>query len=125
LGKINGIPAETKLESDVLVAKLLMRGSKYADAEAKLKALSTTLPNDDPQKPFLTVLLAQAQIEQNNFATVEQLLKGAIAASGDPTVCGLAHNTLGDYYVKKGQEEDAFWEYLKVDVLYNQDREQQ
>src|SRR5262249_25599559 len=89
LGKINAIPAETKLESDVLVAKLLMRGNKFADAEAKLKALSTTLPNEDPQKPFLTVLLAQAQIEQKNLGAVEQLLKSAIATTTDPNVQGL------------------------------------
>src|SRR5258708_25051525 len=49
LGKVAGLPAETKVESDVLVAKLLMRGSKYAEAETKLKALAATLPNDDPQ----------------------------------------------------------------------------
>lgn len=126
LGKVAGIPAETKLESDVLVAKLLMRGSKYADAEAKLKSLSTTLPNDDPQKPSLLILLAQAQIEQNNLGGVEPLLRSALASTTtDPTIRAHAHNTLGDYFQKKSQLDDAFWEYLKVDVLYNQDREQQ
>ena len=43
LGKVPGIPPDTKLESDVLVAKLLMRGGKYADAEKKLQALGTAL----------------------------------------------------------------------------------
>lgn len=125
LGKVNGIPPTTKLESDVLVAKLLMRGKNFADAETKLKSLSTTLPTDNPQKPLLTVLLAQAQMEQNNLAGVEALLKGAIAATEDGAIRGLAHNTLGDYYLKKNQAEDGFWEYLRVDVLYSQDRDQQ
>jgi len=36
-----------------------------------------------------------------------------------------AHNGLGDYYREKGQVEEAFWHYLRVDVLYSQDLEEQ
>jgi hypothetical protein len=35
-----------------------------------------------------------------------------------------AHNLLGDYYLAKGQPEPAFWEYLYVDTLYTQDRDE-
>jgi hypothetical protein len=124
LGKIAGVPSQVKLDSDVQVAKLLMRDRKYAEAEAKLKALSAALPNEDPQKAGLLVVLAQAQMEQNQLGEVEPLLRGVVASATDPVQQAQAHNALGDFYQKKNQPEDAFWEYLKVDVLYNQDREQ-
>jgi hypothetical protein len=37
----------------------------------------------------------------------------------------LAANTLGDYYRETGKQEDAFWQYLWVDIVYNQDKHEQ
>ncbi len=37
----------------------------------------------------------------------------------------MAYNLLGDYYSRKGQAEEAFWNYLRVDAMYNEDIEEQ
>jgi predicted negative regulator of RcsB-dependent stress response len=115
-------PREMKRESEILVAKMLVRGGKYADAEARLKALSTSLAADDPQKPFIQVYLAQSQIAQNNLGQAEAQLKAVLAGTADADVKALAHNFLGDYYQAKNQPEEAFWHYLRVDVLYSQEK---
>ena len=36
----------------------------------------------------------------------------------------MAHASLGDYYRIKKQDEEALWEYLKVDALYSQEKEE-
>src|SRR2546421_350036 len=38
LGDLADVPREVKMESDMLVSRLLLRGGKYADAEKKLKS---------------------------------------------------------------------------------------
>ena len=38
--------------------------------------------------------------------------------------CVCIHNCLGDYYRLRKELEPAFWEYLKVDTLYSQDKEE-
>ena len=45
-----------------------------------------------------------------------------LAGSGDPSLRALIHNTLGDYLLKRNKPKDAFWEFLRVDVLYNTDK---
>ena len=50
----------------------------------------------------------------------EKELRTILAGTDDKSVKALAHNTLGDYYTKLKQDEDAFWEYLRVDTLFGE-----
>jgi hypothetical protein len=124
LTKIPGIPDTVKRRGEVLVAQLFIRSKQFSEAEAKLTALQKSIPADDAQRPFVSLYLAQSLIEQNKLAEVPNHLRGALKTSTDEKVRALAHNFLGDYYLKRNEEEKAFWEYLKVDMLYNQDTEQ-
>jgi hypothetical protein len=122
LAKIPNLPKEVKQEVDLLVAQLSLRSGKMDEALQTLDGLRTSLPAADPQRAFVLVYLAQAQLSLNKLNDVEANLKAALAASSEPAVKCLAHNTLGDYYRKKNQNEEAFWEYLRVDALYPPDR---
>jgi hypothetical protein len=122
LTKVPNVPKEMKQEVDLLRAQLLLRTGKSEDAEKLLDGLRTSLAAADPQRATILVYLAQSQIAQNKMNDVEANLKAALAAAGEPAVKGLAHNVLGDYYRKKNMNEEAFWEYLRVDALYSQDR---
>jgi hypothetical protein len=122
LTKIPGLPKEMKDEADLLVAQLSLRSGKFGEAETILDGLRTSLSPADPQRALALLYLAQAQLSANKLNDVEAHLKAALASSSDPAAKCLAHNTLGDYYRKKNMNEEAFWEYLRVDVLYPQDR---
>jgi tetratricopeptide (TPR) repeat protein len=122
LTKIPNLPKEMKQDAELLVAQLSIRAGKLDDAEKILDGLRSNLGPNDPQRGVALVYLAQTQIALNKLSDVDATLKAALAATSEPSVKGLAHNALGDYYRKKNQHEDAFWEYLRVDALYSQDR---
>jgi hypothetical protein len=124
LAAVPDLPKELKQESEVLGVRLLLRVGKFPDAEAKLKALQAGMARDDPQRTFVDAFLVQSQMAQGNLAQAEPQLRAVVQGAKDPAVQGLAHNLLGDYYRLKNQPEQAFWEYLRVDVLYNADREE-
>jgi hypothetical protein len=124
LAKVPGIPAEVRQESTVLVARALLRASKPADAEAELKGLQAKMSTTDPQRPNVEVFLAQCRLAQGQLGQVEAPLRAALQNTSDAAVRAAAHNLLGDYYLAKGQPEPAFWEYLYVDTLYTQEREE-
>ena len=109
----------------MLVARLLLRERKAPEAEAELKGLRAKLSTTDPQRPAVEVYLAQSRLAQGQMGQVEAPLRAAIHDTSDAAVRAAAHNLLGDYYQAKGQPGPAFWEYLYVDTLYNQDREEQ
>jgi hypothetical protein len=124
LAKVPGAPPAVQQESTLLVARLLLRGQQAAEAQTELKGLESTMSTTDPQRPAVEVLLAQCRLAQSQLGQVEAPLRAALQATSDPAVRATAHNLLGDYFLAKGQPEPAFWEYLYVDTLYSQDREE-
>jgi tetratricopeptide (TPR) repeat protein len=124
LRSLPGLSRELVMESNILVSSLLMRGKKYTEAEKSLQEVRAALPDGDPQKPMIVAYLCQAQMKQNKTQDIEKQLTYAINSSSEAPILAVAHNTLGDYFRMKNQDEDAFWHYLRVDVLYPGDREE-
>ena len=114
-------PKDIKLAGTVAVSQMLMRAKRYPDAEKRLGSLLDTLPPGDPQRAQTQVYLVQSQIAQKKTLGAEKTLKDAIAGTSEPLLRGIAYNVLGDYYREKGQIDDAFWAYLRVDAMYNLD----
>lgn len=127
LAKIPDAPKEVKQESQLLVGRFLLRGAKpnYAEAEKMLKSLDGDLSATDLHKPFVQAYLAEAQLGQKKTTGVDKELKAALKASTDSKLRGLVHNLLGDFHRLKNQNGEAFWHYLRVDALYNDDPEEQ
>jgi hypothetical protein len=117
-------PKEVRQEFGMLAVGNLIRQNKHADADAKAKAIKAAMAPDDPQMPKLKVYLAACDVAARKFDGVETELDKVVESGADSDVKALARNTLGDYFRAKGDKEKAFWEYLWVDVHYNQDREE-
>jgi hypothetical protein len=124
LAAVPGLTPKVRLDSDLLGVRLLLRAGRLAEAEKKLAALDAALPAGDPAKPAVQVFLAKAKLARGDDAGVEAQVKSALAAGGDYAVGAAGHNVLGDYYLKAGRPEDAFWEFLRVDVQYGEEREE-
>ena len=117
-------PKEVRQEFGLLAVRNLIRKNKHADAAAKARAIQKGMAPNDPLALKLKVYLAACDIVASKFDGAEKELKTVIESGADSDVKALARNTLGDYYRAKGDNEKAFWEYLWVDVHYNQDREE-
>src|SRR5260370_31873944 len=75
----------------------------------------------DPQRGRREVFFVKSKVAQRKTAGAEKQLKDAISGTADAALRGTAYNVLGDYYREKGQTEEAFWAYLRVDAMYNAD----
>src|SRR4029077_7169265 len=116
---------EIRATSLLSAARLLIKTNNFAGAEAKLLDLQKTLPAESIYASKVQVFLAQCQAlgdDAAKAAAAEKQLRELLTTSKDATVLAQVHNTLGDYYSKKDKLDDAFWEYLRVDVLYSGDR---
>jgi predicted Zn-dependent protease len=122
LAEVPGLPQDLKQQADMLAIRLLLRSGKNAEAGKRLQRLQRDLAPGDPQRAFVGVCLVQTEMARGNLEAAEAQLKAALKGATDPATRAIAYNLLGDYYRLKGQLEAAFWSYLRVDVLYNQDR---
>jgi hypothetical protein len=125
LADLPDVPKALKEESEILVGRLLLRGGQFAAARKRLEKLAGSMSEGDPQKPFVDVYLVESKIGQDQLDGVDKALEKVIKSSSDARLRGTAYNLLGDYYRKKGQKDNAFWAYLRVDALYNEGPEAQ
>ena len=124
LGRNPDVPPEIRLNVNLLVARRMLQNGKYDEAEKKLSSVLADT-KDEKQREYVQVYLTGAQVAQGNVKDTEKPLRDAIkAAGGDDKLRALAFNTLGDYYQQAKQPGEAFWQYLRVDVLYSQDPEE-
>ena len=124
LAKIPGIGDEIQQESQIKSAEMMVRSKKYASAEALLTNLTRKLKPDDPQAVRLRIALAECQGAKGQVDQAVQTLEGIIAQPVAGELKAAAYNTLGDCYQAQGKPKEALWNYLYVDVIYHQNREE-
>lgn len=125
LAELPGISPRMKLDGQLKGARLLMAARKFADAETKLNQVASALSANDPQRAMVEVYLIQSRIAQKGkLDGIDTKLHEVLRTVKDGSLRAAAHNSLGDYYRAKGDLAQAFWEYCKVDMLYNQDKEE-
>jgi hypothetical protein len=116
------VPKGVVHEASLEVVRYLIDGKKYDQARSRLAKV--TLPARDPLLPRAQVYGAECQIEKEKYADADKVLKAVLAGGADVRLKARASNRLADSYRLQKRAEDAFWQYLWVDVLYNQDAEE-
>jgi tetratricopeptide (TPR) repeat protein len=119
------VPKEVQQEAELLVDRMLIRDNKHAAAQERLQKMAAALQTTDPEYARVQVYLAQCQVAAGKFDQAAVELRKLRDGSADPAVKGLIYNALGDIARQNKQMEEAFWDYLWVDVVYNQDKHEQ
>ena len=124
MGKLPGVPKEIKTDSDFLILKLLMRTNRMAEAESKLKEVESLILEGDPRRSQVLLVKTQANLLNNQLNSIEVDLNKVIDLSDETFTRSKAFNLLGEFYLKKNKDAEAFWAFLIVDTLYNQDTDE-
>src|SRR5262249_8496637 len=110
---------------DLLAARVSMRAEKYGDALKKLQALADRLPADSPHKNKARVLQAECLAGLKKYAAARDKLNALLKeAKDDKDVRAQAYNALGRCHLLQQQHKEALWDFLRVDVVYNQNKEE-
>jgi hypothetical protein len=97
---------------------------KYAQAQQKLTAMLQGADKADALRVRIGLAECKAALGQHAEA-IKDLETIMTEAEGDSGLLAAAHLGRGDCYRLNKQFREAMWDYLWVDVVYNQDREQQ
>ncbi|MBX9680850.1 MAG: hypothetical protein K2X38_18995 [Gemmataceae bacterium] len=115
---------DLKLDYELQSALVSVQSGKFDAAMKKLKALETKMPKGSRQAVRAQVAqaecLANAKKIDEAIAMVKPILKDVTDKAGKAA----AYNTLGYCYFQKEDFKQARWEFLWVDVVYNQDRKE-
>jgi tetratricopeptide (TPR) repeat protein len=132
LAKLDALSDEARMDAKMLAIQAKIQGGKYADAKGDVLELQKELPKGSRFHARARVAEAECLVAETKgkdeatkgklFEQAIDLVKGVIKDSSDKYVKAVGHNTLGYCYLEQGKPKDAMWEFLWVDVVYNQDR---
>ncbi len=125
LAALAELPVETRLNCHITSARLLVEAKQFAEAEKKLTDLLRGAQANDRQAARLRIALAECRIADNQLAAAEKDLEALTEQLTEPELKAFAYNALGDCYQRQGDPKKAMWSYLKVDVLYSQNKQEQ
>jgi hypothetical protein len=124
LAASEALPKDARQEFSLAEARLLIRANQHEAALKKLKDVAGDIAADDPRQARIQVYVTACNAAAGKIPDAEKQLTELIAGKADNDAKALACNALGDLHLRDGKAGDAFWDYLWVDVLYNQDREE-
>ncbi len=113
---------EVKAEAELQAAQLGMSAKNYDQALAKLQALAARQPRNSRQARRVSIVQAECLFHVNKAAEANKILRSILKDSSDNGLKAMAHNTLGKILYEQSAYKEARWEFLWVDVVYNQDR---
>ncbi len=122
---------KTKQEALLFEAQVTLRSGKTDLALKKLAAFIGKLPSDSPQALRAKViqgtcfLAGKKDTKDQESKKGLDLLRSVIKETKDPGVKAMAYNTIGEWLLKAEEFKEARWEFLWVDVVYNQDKAEQ
>jgi TolA-binding protein len=116
------VPDEVKHEAELSAAMVSLRAGQHDRALKKLNELAARLPKNSRFATRARIAEAECLVAAKKLDEARKSLKTIIDDAKDKDVKAAAYNALGLSYFKAGQLKEARWEFLWVDVVYNQDR---
>jgi len=128
LARNQDLPAELRYQARLGELETLLRSNRLnAQSVADELAKDRNFPASGSLREKLTVFQAVLKAPPpKEGAKVPEVkaVEDVIAKTTDPGVRAAAHNALGEYYLANNHPREAMWEFLWVETVYNQDRDE-
>jgi predicted negative regulator of RcsB-dependent stress response len=111
-------------EAELKVVEVMVRDGKIEDANRRLDTLAKKAANNPATASRVKLARAEVFAGQKQFDAASKLLKEVLKTNNDKQIKAMAHNSLGEVLYKDGKYNEALWEFLWVDAVFNQDRNQ-
>ena len=115
---------EVKSDAELRVVEVMVRAKKIEEANKMLDTLEKKFGKNPSMAARVKLARAEVLVGLNDFAKAVPLLQDIVKNSTDKQTKALSHNSLGECLFKQQKYQEALWEFLWVDAVYNQDKSQ-
>ena len=128
LASAPGLSATLRIEAKLLEADVYLRANDQAAGRAAVAALvaDKDVPATGLLRERLSIDVLRTQAPAAGTRPDDHLVKlqAAIDISTSPAARASGYLAKGDLLLAHGRPHDALWEYLNVEVVYNQDQDE-
>ncbi|HEY2786040.1 MAG TPA: hypothetical protein VGJ05_13815 [Fimbriiglobus sp.] len=130
LAKTTGLPADLRIAAALARCDVLLRaGAPAAQSAVNAVLANPSVPSAGPLRDRANVYRAWAAAPkpgdpQANSATAAAAIQTALDAAKDPVARAIGFNARGELFLAFGQLKQARWEFLWVETVYFQDKDE-
>lgn len=118
------VPADLRQEAAVEEVDCAVRAHQWTDvARLAEEAKKTAAPGPGKDRLAIYELAAKGGAGGNPLAETAAI-EAEIGKTKDPAVRAAGYGTLGELYLAADKPREAMWNFLWVEVVYNQDRDE-
>jgi tetratricopeptide (TPR) repeat protein len=116
------VPEDVKQEAQLQVIQVSVREGKMAEAKAALDGFIKNTPPGGKQAVKARVVQGELQVHAKDYDGALKILTQAAKETSDRELKALIYNAKGVCLFEKADFKGARWEFLWVDVVYNQSK---
>jgi len=121
---MESLPAEVKSNAELMTVQVAVRAGDIKGAQKKLDALEKKAAGNPKFASRIKMTKAEVLVGDKKIDEAMKLLHQVVKENNDKDTKALAHNTLGECLFKVNRYNEALWEFIWVDAVFNQDRNQ-
>ncbi|HZZ77715.1 MAG TPA: tetratricopeptide repeat protein, partial [Gemmataceae bacterium] len=115
-------PVEVRRNAELMVVQVTVKSGDFKGAQKKLDDIEKKAAGNVPFLSRVKMTRAELLVGEKKIDQAVPILKQLIKDNKDAQIKAEAHNTLGECLFKSNRYSEAVWEFLYVDAVYNQDR---
>jgi len=124
MADMEALSPTARLNAELDIGQVNVIAGNMDKAQKKIEELTKRAVKNPAMLSRVNMARAEILVGQKKSEEAVSLLKQIVKNSTDKQIKALAHNTLGESYFKANRYNDAVWEFLWVDAVFNQDRNQ-
>jgi tetratricopeptide (TPR) repeat protein len=124
IAEMDVFPDDVRRDAELMVVQVMVRAGNIEQANKKLAALAIKAGANAVFAARVKMAKAEVLVGLKKIDEAIPLLQQVIRENNDKNIKALAHNTLGECLFKAARYNEALWEFLWVDSVYNQDKTQ-
>jgi tetratricopeptide (TPR) repeat protein len=124
MAEMAALPADVKTNAELMVVQVAVRANDIPTAQKKLAALEKKAAGNPKFASRVKMAKAEVMVGLKQTDEAMKLLHQVVKENNDKDIKALAHNTLGECLFKATRYNEALWEFIWVDTVFNQDKNQ-
>jgi predicted negative regulator of RcsB-dependent stress response len=124
MSNMTALSVDMRREAELKVVEVYVRGKKIEKANEKLDALEKKAAGNAVFTARVKLARVDVLVGQKQTDKAVPILQEIVKATSDKQIKAMAHNKLGEALFDAKKYNEALWEFLWVDAVFNQDRDQ-
>jgi tetratricopeptide (TPR) repeat protein len=122
MAEMEVFPADVRRNAELMVVNVTVKAGDFKGALKKLDDLEKKAAANPAFASRIKMTRAEVYVGEKKFDLAVPLLQTLLKDSKDVQIKAQAHNSLGECLFKANRYSEALWEFLYVDTVYSQDK---